>query len=294
MLVTQQCRTAAALQIEPKQLGLSGFAVVHTPLVENRTLPNGGPGIGVSGQTIQLPSRSFPHSPILVSMRRARPLLIALALAVSTGGAWPATAQASTRGIITGTVTDAAGTPVAGAIVQYHDFAGEHEQVSTDQDGVYRLRVRAPHHAYLDVYTGEHPYPAWTGGDFSLEPKENITKDVSLTPTGVPTILYGRVTDSRTGRPVARLPIESLIHEGDNISDTVTDRDGWYAFTAYDAQGEGYEPMHGTYTYDLIVEPTRKYDGVSYNEEDASGAGPGIVVAEGQRVRFDFSLPRLG
>ena len=200
--------------------------------------------------------------------------------------------MASSRGVITGTVTDASGTPLEGAVIQYHALGGEYDQASTDVNGVYRLRVQAPVHAYLDVYD-DLPYPVWTSGDISFDPKATVVQDVTLSGLGVPTVLYGQVTDARTGKPVSRQRISSLIHQGDNYSEAYTDQDGWYAFTHYDAQGEGYYPLSGTFTYDLFTDVTSKRAAVTYNEDDPAAAGPGVVVSEGQKVRFDFAISRL-
>ncbi|HST83891.1 MAG TPA: carboxypeptidase-like regulatory domain-containing protein [Kineosporiaceae bacterium] len=221
-----------------------------------------------------------------------RPLFVIAALGLALSGFWASPAAASTRGVITGTVTDATGSPVAGAVIQYHALGGEYDQASTDVNGVYRLRVQAPVHAYLDVYD-DLPYPIWTSGDISFDAKATVVQDVTLPGVGVPTMLYGQVTDAKTGKPVSRLRISSLIHEGDNDSEAYTDQNGWYAFTEYDAQGEGYHPLSGTFTYDLFTEVTSKHAAVSYNEEDPTAAGPGVVVSEGQKVRFDFAVPRL-
>jgi hypothetical protein len=210
-----------------------------------------------------------------------------------------APAQATTRGVVTGTVTDAAGRPVEGAVVDYHELYGDHDTATTDAHGVYRLRERAPSHAYLDVYD-QSDYPVWTSGDLGFEPGDTLVRDVAIAPAGVSTVLYGRVTDARTGRPIARLHLRSYLHEEDNDGDAWTDRDGRYAFTEYDGQGEGYRPLADTCspllggcTLDLFTDPTSKYAAVSYDEEDAGGAGPGVELEEGQRVRFDFTVPRI-
>lgn len=198
-------------------------------------------------------------------------------------------AQATTRVVITGAVTDAAGHPVAGAVVEYHDLSG-HELVTTDAAGAYRVRVRARYHGYLDVTApGEH-LPRWTSGDLVLEPGDSLVRDVTLPASGVPTVLYGRVTDAGTGKPVKRLHLRSYIHEGDNISDAWTDRDGWYAFTEFDAQGEGFGPLRGEFVYDLYSDATSRYAQVIFNEESPIAAGPGVTVAENHRVRFDFTV----
>jgi carboxypeptidase family protein len=221
--------------------------------------------------------------------RRALPATVALGIALC--GLCASSAEASSRGVIAGVVTDATGDRVEGAVIRYHSLEGDHEQVSTDSHGSYRLRVKAPVHAYLDVYT-RSPYPSWTSGDITFDPKSTLIQDVTLSEVGVPTLLYGRVSDAQTGKPVPRLRVSSLIHEGDNDNETYTDRDGWYAFSEYDARGEGYYPLHGTYTYDLFTEATRKYTAIAYNEEDPAAAGSGLVVSEGQKIRFDFAVPR--
>ncbi len=220
-----------------------------------------------------------------------RPLFLIAVLGIALSGIVASPAVASSRGVITGTVTDATGSPVEGAVIRYHAVGGDHEQVSTDGNGVYRLRVKAPVHAYFDVYD-DLPYPVWTSGDISFEPESTLVKDVALSGAGVPTVLYGQVTDGRTGKPVSKMRISSLIHQGDNGSETYTDKDGWYAFTEYDAQGEGYYPMSGTFTYDLFTEATSKHAAVTYNAEDPTAAGPGVLVSEGQKVRFDVVVPR--
>ena len=146
-------------------------------------------------------------------------------------------------------------------------------------------------HADLDV-SAHSTYPLWTSGDLSFDPKFTLIRDVTLSVTGIPTLLYGRVTDARTGKPISRLHISSLIHEGDNDSDAYTDHDGWYAFTEYDGDGEGYDPLSGEFTYDLFTDATSKYAAVEYNEEAPTAAGPGVIVGEGHRVRFDIALSR--
>ena len=222
----------------------------------------------------------------------ARPAIFTAALAIFLSGLSTAPADAASRSIITGTVTDAAGHAIKGAVVEYHALGGGNETSTTSSSGAYRLRTEAATHAYLDVYD-HSPLPAWTSGDFTLEPNVNFTRDVVLTGAVVPTVLYGRVTDASTGKPIRGLHISSLIHEEDNDSDAYTDRNGWFAFTEFDGEGEGYARLSGRFTYDLFTEATSKYKATDYDEEDPTGAGPGIVVGDGQQVRFDFSVSRL-
>jgi hypothetical protein len=220
-----------------------------------------------------------------------RPLLAVAVLGIALSGFLASPAVASTRGVITGTVTDATGSPVEGAVVRYHALGGDFDEASTDGNGVYRLRVKAPVHAYLDVFDSA-PYPAWTSGDISFDAKATVVRDVTLPGPGIPTVLYGQVTDAKTGKPVSRLRVSSLIHEGDNDSETYTDQNGWYSFTAYNARGEGYYPLTGTFTYDLFTDATSKHAAATYNEADPAAAGPGVVVSEGTKVRFDFAVSR--
>jgi hypothetical protein len=200
-------------------------------------------------------------------------------------------AQASSKGTITGVVSDVQGRPVKGAIIDYHSLSGDHESTTTNSKGRYSLTVKAPVHSYFDVFSGPH-YPLWTSGELSFAAGTTVNRNVSLPQTSPVTTLYGRVTDAKTGKPISRLQISSFIHEEDNDGNVYTDSDGWYAFAEYDGEGEGYAVLDGEFTYDLFTAATSKYAAVTYNEEDPSGAGPGIDVSAGQQIRFDFSVPR--
>jgi hypothetical protein len=83
---------------------------------------------------------------MIESMTR-RPVLAVVVLGMALSGLWPASAHASSRGIITGTVTDMDGSPIEGAAIRYHSLDGDDGQARTDHHGAYRLRVAAPTHA---------------------------------------------------------------------------------------------------------------------------------------------------
>lgn len=203
----------------------------------------------------------------------------------------PTPAEASTRAVITGTVSDAFGHPIADAMIDFHG-GGEREVATTDAKGRYRLRVKARAITYFDVFH-ESPVPSWTSGNIDLTEDGSVVRDVQLSAPPA-TVLYGRVTDAKTGRGVKNFPIYSSTDDDEIASTAWTDRDGWYAFTEYRLRDDGYFLMPGNKVYALGTLPTPKYGQVRFLEEGNGATGPGIAVPDETHVRFDFTLPRHG
>jgi subtilisin family serine protease len=123
-------------------------------------------------------------------------------------------------GYVTGTVTDAAGAPVAGADVTVD---GERDRtVSTDEDGVFTARVGA----------GDYTVSASAFGFLPSTPApaavtEDGTVDVPITLEAAPShAVTGTVTFAGSGDPAAGAPV-SL---GSHFEDVTTGADGTFAF----------------------------------------------------------------
>ncbi|MDR7383174.1 carboxypeptidase regulatory-like domain-containing protein [Promicromonospora iranensis] len=123
-------------------------------------------------------------------------------------------------GYVTGTVTDAAGAPIAGADVTVD---GDRDRtVSTDEDGTFTARVA----------TGDYAVSASAFGFLPSTPApavvtEDGTVDVPITLEAAPShAVTGTVTFSGSDDPVAGAPV-SL---GSHFEDTTTGADGTFAF----------------------------------------------------------------
>ena len=68
----------------------------------------------------------------MLSSMITRSVVIAAAFGLALTAFSTTPAHAAARGVITGTVTDPAGTTIAGAVVDYHALDGNHQQVTTD------------------------------------------------------------------------------------------------------------------------------------------------------------------
>ncbi|WP_275002234.1 carboxypeptidase regulatory-like domain-containing protein [Promicromonospora iranensis] len=123
-------------------------------------------------------------------------------------------------GYVTGTVTDAAGTPIAGADVTVD---GERDRtVSTDQDGTFTARVA----------TGDYTVSASAFGFLPSTPApaavtEDGTVEVPITLEAAPShAVTGTVTFAGSGDPAVGAPV-SL---GSHFEDVTTGADGTFAF----------------------------------------------------------------
>lgn len=151
-------------------------------------------------------------------------------------------------GYVNGTVTDAAGAPIAGADVTVD---GERDRtVSTDEDGTFSARVA----------TGDYTVSASAFGFLPSTPApaavtEDGTVDVPITLEAAPShAVTGTVTFAGSGDPVAGAPV-SL---GSHFEGTTTGADGTFAFADVP---EGTYPLTvemggcaSTYEADVVVD----------------------------------------
>jgi hypothetical protein len=177
-------------------------------------------------------------------LRRLLPTALLLAAVAIPLGAVPASAQAAT-GTVSGTLTTAAGAPLADVHVSAHPTArGAREAFArTDSAGHYSVAGLAPGDYKIEFYFDETLSSQWahrardedSATPFAVRAGEDTVVDEQRYPTGSAAV---SVIDSATGQPITAFCVEAInmfLREActDNGTALLTDLpEGWYLFAA--------------------------------------------------------------
>lgn len=190
--------------------------------------------------------------------------------------------------LISGTVTDARGEPLANhRVVALSQTAQQLWEAYTDSEGKYTIRellsreVSDTVKVHFDDFDGKH-VPEWYD-DTMNDASATVLPIASGTPvTGIdasladtPPYLVGRVTDEVTGEPIEGVEVW-LYAESRRVyratDYTRTDEDGWYSFNGYlglanDNSVQNIDPAHKLRFYD----PSQTYASEYWDDQPTLG-----------------------